>query len=114
MTARSEKTAVDGEADLVALAMERVLAAEVEGASRVTGCRQSAADSIKAARTDASLIAQRTDDRISRLHAAYMARITQQEQELAEPQSPARQADQSETADRVSRAIERLAIEITS
>jgi vacuolar-type H+-ATPase subunit H len=72
--------------DPMALAIERVLEAERAAEATLASCRQQAEALVAAARERAAAITRRVDTRISRLHAAYLNRISTEVASLADAQ----------------------------
>ena len=96
--------------DPVVLAIERVLQAERAGEARLRECRIQAETLIAGAREQAAAVTRRTDARISKLHAAYLSKISAEIANLPTPQAAT--CDIVDDAD-LMRAARRLAAKLT-
>lgn len=96
--------------DPVVLAIERVLQAERAGEDRLRDCRAQAEALVASAREQAAAVTRRADARISRLHAAYLNKISAEIANLPTPQAAV-----SETVDDadLAGAARRLAAKLT-
>ena len=100
----------DPSGDPVVLAIERVLQAERAGEARLRECRIQAETLIAGAREQAAAVTRRSDARISKLHAAYLSKISAEIANLPTPQAAT--CDIVDDAD-LMRAARRLAAKLT-
>ena len=97
------------------VAIERVLKAERASDASIQDCRHRADEMVAAARGSAARIAQRTDARISRLHAAYLQEIDRHIADLSErSKTQEAKADFAPSETHLARAAERLAARLAS
>jgi len=75
------------DSDPVVLAIERVLQAERAGEARLRDCRVQAEALVASAREQAAAVTRRSDARISKLHAAYLSKISTEIANLPTPQA---------------------------
>lgn len=102
-------------ADPMVASIETVLAAERDVEQRLAECRRQADSILAAARHRAAAIGQRTDERISRLHASYMQAIDAQIAKLSCASDDAVDtADEQQNTSRIVEVTRRLAGKITS
>ena len=73
--------------DPVVQAIERVLQAERAGEARLGDCRTQAETLVSGAREQAATVTRRADARISKLHAAYLSKISAEIANLPTPQA---------------------------
>ena len=109
-TAGADERPPEPAVDPVVLAIERVLQAERAGEARLRDCRAQAEALVASAREQAAAVTRRSDARISKLHAAYLSKISAEIANLPTPQAAT--CETVDDAD-LARAARRLAAKLT-
>lgn len=102
------------QSDPVVAAIERVLKVERDGVAELERSAGEARQLLDEARTRGSNIARRTDARISKIHAAYLQKVQQkQQQQLAEADPGGDKSGSDREPEALAEAVRRVAIKLT-